>query len=326
MGRPIKQGLDYFPLDTEWDIKMQLVKARFGLVGIGCIVELYKMIYHEGYALKWDDDTRLLFSADNKIDETELSNIVTFATEKGVFSTDKLVSYGVLTSRGIQKRWLRVARESNRTIKEIAPEILLLDSGSNPIPIKPLSVPIIPLKNELSVLESTHIIGDNRIEKKRKEEYSEPVFEKPPKEVSEPEPDFPVAQGYRPNAGTISSRIETARAMWNSLAPGIGPICRLMAITFKPEDSTDCLRVLQVYTDDEVAEAMRNYSEILQSEEHEVKSRYQSFVGFIRGGVEKFVSASDPWTAYKRALSFADQDEANNKRIIAEVFARSDGG
>jgi hypothetical protein len=181
MGRPIKQGLDYFPLDTEWDIKMQLVKARFGLVGIGCIVELYKMIYHEGYALKWDDDTRLLFSADNKIDETELSNIVTFGTEKGVFSTDKLASYGVLTSRGIQKRWLRVARESNRTIKEIAPEILLIDSGSNPIPIKPLSIPIIPLKNALSVPESTHIIGDNRIVKDRIEDnmsrFKKPTLE-----------------------------------------------------------------------------------------------------------------------------------------------------
>ena len=144
--------------------------------------------------------------------------------------------------------------------------------------------------------------------------------------TSELEPNFPVAQGYRPNTGAISSRIETARCTWNSLAPGIGPICRLMAITFKPEDSTDCLRVLQVYSDDEVAEAMRNYSEILQSEEHEVKSRYQSFVGFIRGGVEKFVTASDPWTAYKRALSFADQEEAQTKKALAEVFARSGGG
>ena len=141
---------------------------------------------------------------------------------------------------------------------------------------------------------------------------------------NDPEPDFPVAQGYRPNAGTISTRIEAARSTWNSLAPGIGPICRLMAITFKPEDSTDCMRVFQVYTDDEVSEAMRNYSEILQSEDHEVKSRYQSFVGFIRGGVEKFVSASDPWTAYKRALSFADQEEANTKRILAEVFAKAE--
>jgi len=29
MARPIKIGLDYFPMDTTWDIKMRLLKARY---------------------------------------------------------------------------------------------------------------------------------------------------------------------------------------------------------------------------------------------------------------------------------------------------------
>lgn len=94
------------------------------------------------------------------------------------------------------------------------------------------------------------------------------------------------------------SRIETARAYWNELKPG--PECRLSAIQFKPDDSSDCLRIMSVYSDTEIAEAIQNYTAILQSSEHEVKSRYQSFVGFIRGGVEKFIGSADPWTAYKK--------------------------
>lgn len=137
--------------------------------------------------------------------------------------------------------------------------------------------------------------------------------------------DFPYAKGFRPNADNISTRIETSRAMWNSLAPGIGPPCRLLAITFKPEDTTDCLRVMTAYTDELIAEAMTNYSMILQSSEHEIKSPYQSFVGFIRGGVEKFVSDANPWELFKKRLSFADQEEANTKRVLAEVFAKAEG-
>jgi len=45
MGRPKKIGLDYFSMDTNWDTAMRLLKAKFGLLGIGCMVELYKTIY-----------------------------------------------------------------------------------------------------------------------------------------------------------------------------------------------------------------------------------------------------------------------------------------
>ena len=111
-----------------------------------------------------------------------------------------------------------------------------------------------------------------------------------------------------------SKRIESARLAWNDRAPAIGPTCRLMAITFKPEDTSDCLRVMNAYSDAEIIEAMDNYCKIRDSQDHEVKAPYQSFVGFIRGGVEKFISESDPWTAYKRRLTFDEMQEAENRR------------
>jgi len=116
------------------------------------------------------------------------------------------------------------------------------------------------------------------------------------------------------------TRIEKARALWNEL--GLKPVARMMAMTFKPDDSSDCLRTLTAYTDEEVSEAIRNYSEILVSEMHEIKSPYQSFIGFMRGGVEKFITASDPWAMFKkRAKGFETAGERED-RERAEALER----
>lgn len=37
MARPLKQGLDYFPLDCQVDVKFELVEAEFGLTGFGVV-------------------------------------------------------------------------------------------------------------------------------------------------------------------------------------------------------------------------------------------------------------------------------------------------
>ena len=120
-----------------------------------------------------------------------------------------------------------------------------------------------------------------------------------------------------------SKRIEKARALWNDLKAG--PPCRLLAITFKPEDATDCLRVMTAYTDELIAEAMTNYSMILQSSEHEIKSPYQSFVGFIRGGVEKFVSDANPWELFKKHAKGFETAGEREDRERAESIARLTG-
>lgn len=114
MARPKKIGLDYFSLDTTWDTSMRLLKARFGLLGIGCMVELYKTIYQEGYYVQWDADAKLLFSTEHHIDLATLDAIVTEAVERGMFDQNMLKLYQVLTSRGIQKRWLHIMESVRR--------------------------------------------------------------------------------------------------------------------------------------------------------------------------------------------------------------------
>lgn len=166
---------------------------------------------------------------------------------------------------------------------------------------------------DLPQMSQTNLIEENRIEEIRLDKKKE---EKQPVCVAEQE--SPKSSGVK--------RIEAARSAWNDRAPSIGPTCRLMAITFKPEDTTDCLRIMNAYSDAEIIEAMDNYCKIRESQDHEVKAPYQSFVGFIRGGVEKFISESDPWSAYKRRMSFDEMQEAENRRnMIAAGLIPEEG-
>jgi len=116
MGRPKKIGLDYFSMDTNWDTAMRLLKAKFGLLGIGCMVELYKTIYQEGYYVSWDADAKLLFSVEHHIDIDTLDSIISEAILRGMFDSDMLKTYRILTSRGIQKRWKHIMDSLKRSV------------------------------------------------------------------------------------------------------------------------------------------------------------------------------------------------------------------
>jgi len=116
MGRPKKIGLDYFSMDTNWDTAMRLLKAKFGLLGIGCMVELYKTIYQEGYYVSWDADAKLLFSVEHHIDIETLDSIISEAILRGMFASDMLKTYRILTSRGIQKRWKHIMDSLKRSV------------------------------------------------------------------------------------------------------------------------------------------------------------------------------------------------------------------
>ena len=64
MARPVKQNLDYFPLDCNLDQKFQLLEAEHGITGFGIIIRLLQTIYgEEGYYIKWDRDTEILFAS-----------------------------------------------------------------------------------------------------------------------------------------------------------------------------------------------------------------------------------------------------------------------
>lgn len=107
MARPQKQGLDYFPLDVYSDTKIKLIEAEYGLSGFAIIVKLFQKIYREnGYYSEWNDEVALLFAAEIGAGGNVVSELIKSALKRDIFDKELYEKYSILTSRGIQKRYL----------------------------------------------------------------------------------------------------------------------------------------------------------------------------------------------------------------------------
>ena len=125
MARPIKSGLDYFPLDCVLDDKIKLIEAEFGLKGFAVIIKLYQKIYAEqGYYCKWTKEIALLFTKENGLNGNVVLRIIKSAIYRGIFDKNMYERFSILTSIGIQKRYLEAA--SRRKAVFVNPEYLLI--------------------------------------------------------------------------------------------------------------------------------------------------------------------------------------------------------
>ena len=162
MARPQKEGLDYFPLDTDMDLKddkIQLVEAKYGITGFGVLVKLLMKIFGEGYYYQWGENEGLLFSKRVNVDNNIVNDIVNDLVKWGMFDGDIFGRYGVLTSNGIQKRFWEVAKRRNDVIINKAFWIHNVD--------------IILISANISLINvdtGTHRKGKNRKGKESKEE------------------------------------------------------------------------------------------------------------------------------------------------------------
>ncbi|MFZ7120713.1 MAG: Lin1244/Lin1753 domain-containing protein [Eubacteriaceae bacterium] len=120
MARTNKVGIDYFSLDVHMDTKIKLVEAKFGLEGFAIVIKLYQHIYDQGYYCSWTEDDLLIFCLENNIGEELMSTLIEFMLTKNIFNMDKYQHYSILTSSGIQKRYIQATqrRQEINFIKE----------------------------------------------------------------------------------------------------------------------------------------------------------------------------------------------------------------
>lgn len=132
MGRHIKEGLSYFPLDVDFfdDEKVAFISARFGVKGDGILARLLCRIYRQGFALSWDDDVALLFARSvGDIHALGLvKEVVGECLKRGFFDEALFKRFGLLSSKGIQKRYTRICIDSKRKNWEIPARFDLLRS------------------------------------------------------------------------------------------------------------------------------------------------------------------------------------------------------
>ncbi len=126
MARILKSGIDYFPLDVAMNEKMQLIEVQFGFAAFAMIVKLYQQIYSGyGYYCEWNEERSMLFCDKNKFDINMANEIISEALKRGLFCAEKYEKYSVLTSQGIQSRYLEAVKR--RKELSLRGELLLVD-------------------------------------------------------------------------------------------------------------------------------------------------------------------------------------------------------
>lgn len=160
-----KVGLDYFELLCHMEEKVRLIQAEFGLKGFAVVVKLYQKIYGEfGYYCEWSEDSLLLFMSENGVPSDSknlIQEIVLACIRRNIFSESLFNKFGILTSSGVQKRYMKATSRREKVIMK-KEYLLLSDDKINP------NVDIIEDSAD-TIQENADRIAQSREEKSRED-------------------------------------------------------------------------------------------------------------------------------------------------------------
>lgn len=110
MGRNRKVGLDYFPMDVDFfqDIRIRKLIKYQGGKAVTVYALLLCIIYKQGYYVRWDDGLPFIISEQTGFEEAYIQEVFKCCLIVGLFSKELYDSDKVITSKGIQKRWIKL--------------------------------------------------------------------------------------------------------------------------------------------------------------------------------------------------------------------------
>jgi hypothetical protein len=137
MARPRKKGLDYYPIDVGFldDVKVMRITSKCGAEAVSVLICLLGEIYaEEGYYMEVNEDTAFIIGRKCGLGEDKVLEVINRAKEAGFFDKKMAEKYRILTSKGIQGRYLEAtAKRKGGYIKRefdvlIAPETPVSDT------------------------------------------------------------------------------------------------------------------------------------------------------------------------------------------------------
>lgn len=129
-GRPHSQGLKYFALDVDFfkNKKIQELTEIHQSNGPIFFLQLLSYIYTAGNHLKWDRLTIRDFRKNNEWSQEQMTSMLQSVLDVGLLDKDLYNRYQVLTSDGIQERYLYSTKKREKVI--YIQEYLLIDFNS----------------------------------------------------------------------------------------------------------------------------------------------------------------------------------------------------
>ncbi|KRK64336.1 DnaD domain protein [Companilactobacillus tucceti DSM 20183] len=213
MARPIKKGLDYFPLDVSFlqDIKIRKVIRACGSAAPTVIICILGYVYQdEGYFLYFDDDTRFLIAEDIDTTEELVDKVVQKALEIKFFDQLLFTKYKILTSTGIQNRYKQASyKKTNNTIRK---DFDLLNPSKNDNGVSGVDNPVSDTGNPDAVELSTSVTPVSDVgstQSKVKESKEKESKEKQSKEIESPAVTFQkTLTVYQQNIGVLNPLVQ----------------------------------------------------------------------------------------------------------------------
>lgn len=206
MARPFKEGLDYFPLDVDidQDDKIALIEASHGLVGFAVIVKVLMKIYDNSYFYEWGEKEQLLFSRRVNVNINEVNAVIDDCVKWGIFSKELYETHQILTSAGIQRRYLEATSRRKRV--NILTEYLLLDEKE----VKSYKNLVIADINS----NNDDISTQSKVKESKVKESKEIVEEKEEQQESPPATTTDAIVFYQNNIGMIRPAIAEEMLDW----------------------------------------------------------------------------------------------------------------
>lgn len=131
MSRPKRDGLLYFPLDTDFflfpDKRIKRLHSRFKNDGLILYLYLQAEIYRNGYYIRWDEETEEDIADDLCLKEGFIEQVLTFLRTRSLIVMIELdTGDTIITSPEMQKQYQEAAKSLRRDVF-VEPEIWLLN-------------------------------------------------------------------------------------------------------------------------------------------------------------------------------------------------------
>ena len=167
MARPTAKGVEYFPLNVNFinDLKVRKLLLSCGAEAIAVLIYLLSTIYKdEGYYVEIHEDEIDLIALDVNVTPEFVLEVINKACEVRLFDVNLYNNFNILTSKGIQERYLKITERRKNSV--VITQFNLINVYNNSINVNNNSINVD--NNPVNVYKSTQSKVKERKEKKSK--------------------------------------------------------------------------------------------------------------------------------------------------------------
>ena len=167
MARPTAKGVEYFPLNVNFinDLKVRKLLLSCGAEAIAVLIYLLSTIYKdEGYYVEIHEDEIDLIALDVNVTPEFVLEVINKACEVRFFDVNLYENFNILTSKGIQERYLKITERRKNSV--VITQFNLVNVYNNSVNVNNNSVNVD--NNLVNVYKSTQSKVKERKGKKSK--------------------------------------------------------------------------------------------------------------------------------------------------------------